>query len=114
MLGWANCKLYRLMKKIQERVDQWIGSFKQGYFSPAEIMLRLTEEVGELAREVNHNFGPKKKKVTEDEGEIALEMADVIFTIACLANSMGVDLDKAFGRMMEKMEKRDAKRWDKK
>lgn len=102
------------MKRYQREVDEWIGRFKQGYFSPSEIMLRLSEEVGELSREVNHQYGPKKKKETEEEGDISLEMADVIFTVICLANSLNIDLDTAFEKMMEKMKERDKDRWEKK
>ena len=49
-------------KKIQEDVDAWISQYKLGYFKPLEILARLAEEVGEVARELNHMFGSKKKK----------------------------------------------------
>ena len=39
------------MKKIQKQVDEWVKQLKIGYFKPLEILARLTEEVGELARE---------------------------------------------------------------
>ncbi len=102
------------MKKIQKQVNDWIKDLKVGYFKPLENLARLTEEVGELARELNHSFGPKKKKSTEKDGEIADEMADVIFTIVCLANSLNIDLDKAFQKTMKKVSTRDEKRWEKK
>jgi NTP pyrophosphatase (non-canonical NTP hydrolase) len=66
-----------------------------------------------LAREVNHRFGPKKKKSTEDKREIGEEIADVIFTVYCLANSLGIDLDKSFKKIMKKYNSRDNKRWKK-
>ncbi|MEK6902096.1 MAG: nucleotide pyrophosphohydrolase, partial [archaeon] len=50
------------LKKAQDDVDEWVKQYKIGYFQPLEIMARLTEETGELAREVNHRWGPKKKK----------------------------------------------------
>lgn len=102
------------MKEIQQRVDEWVGRHKMGYWAPADNLMRLVEEVGELAREINHQFGPKKKKEGEDKGDIALEMADIIFSVACLANSMNIDLDEAFERMMKKVEERDKDRWEKK
>ncbi len=102
------------MKKIQKKVDGWIKQYKEGYFKPMEIMVRLTEEVGELAREINHRYGPKKKKATEEKKEIGEEMADVIFTIACLANSLKIDLDKSFESVMKKLAQRDDKRWERK
>ena len=44
----------KTMKDMQKEVDAYIGQFKEGYFSPLAMMTRLTEEMGELAREVNH------------------------------------------------------------
>ena len=61
------------LKEAQERVDAWIGQFEEGYWPPLANLARLTEEVGELARLMNHRFGPKRKKPGEDEQELALE-----------------------------------------
>jgi NTP pyrophosphatase (non-canonical NTP hydrolase) len=72
------------------------------------------EEVGELAREINHRFGPKKKKPTEKKQEIGDEIADIIFTLSCLANSLNIDLDKSLKRVLTKSYKRDANRFKKK
>src|SRR5260221_10930426 len=102
------------MKDIQKQVDDWVAQFKIGYFKPLEILARLTEEVGELAREVNHQFGPKKKKVDEKNQELGDEIADVIFTLTCLANSLNIDLDHHFKRVMDKYYGRDKDRWAKK
>ncbi len=102
------------MKNIQKQVDDWVRQYKIGYFKPLEILARLTEEVGELAREINHRFGPKKKKSTEGTKEIGDEAADIIFTLACLANSLGIDLDKSFKRVMDKYQGRDKDRYERK
>lgn len=102
-------------KEAQKEVDNWIiGPKKFGYFKPLEILARLMEEVGELARELNHRFGPKKKKATEDTKEVGDEIADVIFTLICLANSLHINLDKSFDKMMDKLNGRDKDRWEKK
>jgi len=98
----------------QQRVDRWIAQFEEGYFHPLTNMARLSEEVGELAREVNHRFGQKTKKRDEAEGEMAMEMADILFVIICMANREGIDLQQAFERMMAKVESRDADRWTRK
>lgn len=102
------------LKKIQKDVDKWVVQYKIGYFKPLEIMTRLTEENGELARELNHRFGPKRKKDTEEASEIGDEIADIVFTVVCLANSLKIDLDKSFKKMMKKLNTRDKKRWKKK
>jgi NTP pyrophosphatase (non-canonical NTP hydrolase) len=102
------------LSDAQQRVDRWISQFEEGYFHPLTNMARLSEEVGELAREVNHRFGQKTKKKSEAEGEMAMEMADIIFVLICMANREGIDLQQAFDRMMTKVETRDADRWTKK
>ncbi len=97
--------------EAQARVDAWISQFEEGYFDPLTNMTRLSEEVGELAREVNHRFGQKTKKKDEAEGDMAMEMADIIFVLICMANREEIDLQASFDRMMAKVEGRDANRW---
>ena len=98
----------------QRRVDAWIAQFEEGYFRPLTNLARLTEEVGELAREVNHRFGQKTKKKDEADGDLAMEMADILFVLICMANREGIDLQQAFDAMMTKVETRDADRWTRK
>ncbi len=102
------------LREAQAAVDQWVGQFEEGYFSPLSNVARLAEEVGELAREINHRFGEKPKKPGEVEGAVAMELADILFVVICLANSQRIDLDQAFGQMMEKVTSRDAGRWTRK
>ena len=102
------------LKDAQGRVDAWISQFEEGYFDPMTNMARLAEEVGELAREVNHRFGQKTKKREEPQGDLAMEMADILFVLICMANREGIDLDAAFQRMMDKIEGRDKERWTRK
>ena len=99
---------------LQREVDAYIGQFKEGYFPPLVNLARLTEEVGELARELNHRFGPKTKKADEPEGDVALELADILFVVVVLANQLGVDLDEAVQRTLTKYRVRDADRWERK
>jgi NTP pyrophosphatase (non-canonical NTP hydrolase) len=102
------------LSSLQARVDAWISQFEEGYFHPLTNMTRLAEEVGELAREINHRFGQKTRKADEPEGDLAMEMADILFVLICMANREGINLDDAFDRMMNKVETRDAKRWTRK
>ena len=101
-------------RDAQQAVDRWVGQFEEGYFPPLVNVARLAEEVGELAREVNHQFGPKKKKADEAPGSMAMELADILFVVVCLANSHQIDLDDAFAQMMAKVTSRDAARWTRK
>ena len=102
------------LRAAQREVDAYISQFKEGYFPPLVNLARLTEEVGELARELNHQFGPKTKKADEPDAEIALELGDVLFVVVVLANQLGVDLQEAMERTLSKYRVRDADRWEKK
>ena len=99
---------------MQNDVDQWISRFEEGYFPPLAMLARLTEEVGELARVLMHRHGGKKPKLGEAEGDAAEEIADAIFVLICMANSLGVDLDEAFAKVMAKYRTRDSERWTRK
>nr|WP_073296636.1 nucleotide pyrophosphohydrolase [Atopostipes suicloacalis] len=100
------------MEEMQQVVDDYIRQFKVGYFSPLAMMARVTEEVGELAREINHYYGEKQKKSSEDEKEIEEELADVLFIIITMANSLDIDLTEAFEQTMRKFETRDKYRFE--
>ncbi|PMC39401.1 nucleotide pyrophosphohydrolase [Bacillus sp. UMB0899] len=102
------------MKDLQKEVDDYIGQFKEGYFSPLAMMARITEEVGELAREINHSYGEKPKKSSEEEKKIEEEIGDVLFVLICLANSLHIDLEQAHNLVMEKFNTRDKDRWTRK
>lgn len=103
----------RTLKDIQQEVDTYISQFKEGYFSPLSMLARMTEEVGELAREVNHTYGEKPKKSTEEDNSIELELGDILFITICFANSLGIDLTEAHDKIMHKFNTRDAGRWTK-
>ncbi|HUE97089.1 MAG TPA: nucleotide pyrophosphohydrolase [Longimicrobiaceae bacterium] len=102
------------LRALQKEVDEYIAQFREGYFPPLVNLARLTEEVGELARELNHLYGPKTKKPDEPEADVALELADILFVLVVLANQMEIDLEAAVGRTLEKYRVRDAERWERK
>jgi len=99
------------LKDIQKQVDDWVRQYKVPYWPVFEQLARLTEEVGELARLMNHKFGHKPKKAGEDEQDLALELADILFVLLVIANEQGIDLDEALERTLAKYRMRDAERW---
>lgn len=102
----------RTLSDMQHEVDHLIKEeWQSTYWAPLSSLARLTEEVGELAREINHSYGEKPKKSSEGQGNIATEMGDILFILASLANSIEVDLDAAFEGVMTKYRWRDAQRW---
>lgn len=102
----------RTLHDVQQEVDHLIREeWQSHYWQPLSSLARLTEEVGELAREINHHYGEKPKKATEEKGSIAAEIGDILYIVASLANSLDIDLNEAFDMAMEKYRQRDAKRW---
>ena len=99
------------LKEAQERVDAWISQFEEGYWPPLTNLARLIEEVGELAREMNHRFGHKTKRADEPDQDLAIELADVLFVLLVIANEQGIELDGALEQVLEKYRARDSDRW---
>jgi NTP pyrophosphatase (non-canonical NTP hydrolase) len=104
----------KTMEQLQQQVDLYINSFKEGYFPPMELLARLTEELGELSREVQNVYGMKKKKPGEAIRSLEEETGDLFFVLVCFANSQGISLEKALTTVIDKFKERDADRWTKK
>ena len=99
------------MNKGQKEIDKWYKKSKWPYWKPEWILARLVEEVGEFARMVNHEFGPKKKKATENKQELEDEFGDILYTLACFGNSNGIDMDTALKKSIHKAHNRDKNRF---
>ncbi len=104
----------KTLHDLQKEVDSYISQYKEGYFPPMELLARLTEELGELSREVQHKYGTKKKKSTEVQKELADEMGDFFFVLVCMANAEGIDLQESLESVLNKYNTRDKDRWTKK
>ncbi len=98
-----------MLRDAQRKVDEIAEKYENFYWSPHEILARITEETGELARIINHIYGPKKKKTTEAEQNLSEEISDILFALMCLANSQKIDLDDSFNKVIEKFYNRDSK-----
>lgn len=99
------------IQEWQQIVDQWVQTTGGGYWAPMSNLARVTEEVGELARLLNHLYGEKPKKPAEEKQELGIEICDIIFALICLANREGIDLDGSFEQMMTKYRVRDHDRY---
>ena len=102
------------LKQAQASVHAWISQFEEGYWPPMHNLARLVEEVGELARELNHLYGSKPKRPDEPPQDLAMELADVLFVLLVIANEQEIDLDEALIRVLEKYRLRDGDRWARK
>ena len=98
------------LNEAQQHVDQWIQIYGVRYFSELTNMTILTEEVGELARIMARTYGDQSFKESDQPGNLADEMADVLWVLICLANQTGVDLEDALQKNIAKKTERDATR----
>ena len=93
---------------LQRFLDAWIK--KRGrYWSPLSQYARLAEEVGELGRELNFEFGDKPRADKDAGGSVTDELGDVLFIVVLLANDLGIDLVEALGATLKKYEHRPQK-----
>jgi len=90
---------------MQAFVDAWIRR-RGGYWTPLSQYARLAEEVGELGRELNFQFGDKPRAVEDAAGSTADELGDVLFIVILLANYLGIDLASTLAATLEKYESR--------
>jgi NTP pyrophosphatase (non-canonical NTP hydrolase) len=98
------------IEEAQHIVDDWIKTYGVRYFNELTNLAMLTEEVGELARIMARTYGEQSFKKTDLDGNLADEMADILWVLLCIANQTGVDLTKAFEANMEKKTLRDKTR----
>ena len=98
------------INKAQKMVDDWIKTVGVRYFNELTNMAILTEEVGEVARIIARKYGEQSEKKSDENLDLADELADVIFVIICLANQTGINLEKAIIKNLKKKSNRDSDR----
>ncbi len=98
------------IEQAQKTVDNWIKTTGVRYFNELTNTAILMEEVGEVARIMARKYGEQSFKKSDEEVNLADEMADVLFVLICLANQTGIDLTEALSKNMEKKSIRDATR----
>jgi NTP pyrophosphatase (non-canonical NTP hydrolase) len=73
-------------------------------WSGEELMLGFVKDVGDLARLVQAKEGIRE--VEDLDAALAHELADCLWSLIVLAERYGVDLEHAFGRTMDELERR--------
>ncbi len=103
------------MKELMEFIDAEDKRLKEHYgklLPPDKNVLartaKMMEKLGELCDDVlaQASLQRKKKLDAYDREKMEEEFADVIFTALLLAKAMGIDVEKAVERKMEKVKKR--------
>lgn len=82
--------------------DESIGPKEMAYGR----MVKLTEEVGELADAVLDNFKRQRPDKAHHANELNLEIADIIIAVGVLAKGFNVDIESALKTKMEKIRQR--------
>ena len=98
------------IEEAQKIVDNWIKTTGVRYFNELTNTAILMEEVGEVARIMSRKYGEQSFKKSDEEVNLADEMADVLFVLICLANQTGIDLTDALSKNLDKKTTRDADR----
>lgn len=98
------------ISEAQATVDRWIKTTGIRYFNELTNTAILMEEVGEVARIMARKYGEQSFKKSDEEVNLADEMADVMFVLICLANQTGINLTDALEKNLEKKSIRDADR----
>ncbi|MBK1441258.1 nucleotide pyrophosphohydrolase [Parapedobacter sp. ISTM3] len=98
------------IKEAQEQIDHWINTTGIRYFNELTNTAILMEEVGEVARIMARKYGEQSFKKSDEQVDLADEMADVLFVLICLANQTNIDLTDALVKNLEKKNIRDADR----
>ena len=96
--------------QAQTLVDNWIKTTGIRYFNELTNTAILMEEVGEVARIMARQYGEQSFKKSDEEVNLADELADVLFVLICLANQTGIDLTEALVKNLEKKSIRDTDR----
>jgi NTP pyrophosphatase (non-canonical NTP hydrolase) len=98
------------LQQLQSDVDNWITTTGVRYFQPLTNLGILMEEVGELSRIMVRKYGEQSSKESDNNKNIADEMADILWVLTALANQCDVNLTDAMQQNFEKKNSRDANR----
>ena len=95
------------LKEIQSFIEtdylRWNTYFKnqEKKTEAFAIMLKISEETGELAREVLRSFGYANQKRLNEPSKLDSELADVLINTILLARCLDIDVPLALNRKME-------------
>lgn len=98
------------IQAYQTLVDEWVKTIGVRYYSELTNTAILMEEVGEVARLMSRLYGDQSFKKSDEDKNLADELADVLFVLTCIANQTGIDLTAALHKNMEKKTVRDKER----
>jgi NTP pyrophosphatase (non-canonical NTP hydrolase) len=96
----------RILQEIESKFDR-----AQGWeFSPSQIFIHLIEELGEIGSHLLWQTGYKTEQAghqaQESKDSLESEFGQCLSLFLHLANSLGIDLQAAYLKELEKMKQR--------
>lgn len=109
---WENLNETNSLREVQQYVNN-INEIRGFNGQPVEeMMLLLTEEIGELAKAIRKSATnmsiDKSKEYNYDTVES--EVSDVFYVLSCVCNKLNIDI---FNALKEKEEKNINRKWEK-
>ena len=92
------------MKVIQQKIKQFVEKYNLKT-KPELRMLDVISEAGEVSKEILKMTQYGRQKATYRK-EIELEIADLLFSVVCLATHYNIDVEKAIETILKKYEER--------
>ena len=96
------------LKDIQSYINKMIEERGFDNETPQDVMLLLTEEIGELAKEVRNTTNIKMDVNSTRKSDVSGEIADVFMYILSMCRVMNIDL---FEALKEKEERNLKRTW---
>jgi NTP pyrophosphatase (non-canonical NTP hydrolase) len=95
-------ELKEFQKQAKELIAK-IDSKQKGKHDAETTLIHLTEELGELARQI---YNKKVGRDTVDKSNIEEEISECLILLAQLANNFDIDLEKSVKETIKKLEER--------
>ena len=92
------------MRHLQDKVKNFCEQHNLSTSSEARF-LDIVSELGELAKEILLHSGYGKKTI-DHSARLEEEVGDTIFSLIALSNSLDIDMEAAFDKVLKKYELR--------
>ena len=97
------------MNVFQKKIKKFTEDRDWGQFhNPKDLLLGIVEEIGEIRNVVKWEQDASKLRKVLAKNRVELEdnIGDIYWFLAILANSNGIDLNTAIGKVIKRNEKR--------
>ncbi len=81
-----------MMKLTIEELEQYLQERYGGWAKEEYLLLKLVEEMGEVAEVINMRLGSKKAPETDLKRELGIELADMLHYVVAIAAINEIDL----------------------